>query len=217
MAKILLLRFAHAHEWRSSLCLCEQRHCHMSRYLGKSRVRTKLKKLSVPLGFIYWMEVTISCNSVYLCNAVYVQGLYKEWLIRPLTEWCQGRVFCLLTGHVQNSQRKRCILKSWTPWVAPELDSHSDQQQCHWNPGSCTRGGRVSTWWALACLCHVLEGEGVLCLGEGYHSLLSWFSSASPLNGTYVWRSWSSLYLHIVLCPAHLPRLVLTPVSGRTK
>lgn len=60
-------------------------------------------------------------------------------------------------------------------------------------------------------------GRGSFMLSEGCHSFLPWFSSASPLNGTYVWRSWSSLYLRVVLRPAHLPGPVLTSFSGRTK
>lgn len=59
--------------------------------------------------------------------------------------------------------------------------------------------------------------RGSFMLDEGCHSLLPWFSSASPLSGTYMWRSWISLYLHIVLCPAHLSGPVLTFVLWKDK
>lgn len=44
------------------------------------------------------MEVTISCNSVYLYNAVYVQGaIYKEWLSDQATDRMMPRNSLLLT------------------------------------------------------------------------------------------------------------------------
>lgn len=111
--------------------------------------------------------------------------LYKEWLSDQATDRMmpRNRAFCLLTGCVQNSQRKGHIFEMWTPWAAPERDSDTDQQQCHWNPGSYTGGSMVSTWWALACLCHVLEGEREFYAGW-------WMPLFSPLVFFSVTTEW---------------------------
>lgn len=55
-------------------------------------------------------------------------------------------------------------------------------------------------------------------LGEGWHGLLPWFSSAFPTEWDICLEKVKlSLHSHLVLCPAHLPVPVLTSVSRRMK
>lgn len=112
-----------------------------------------------------------------------------------------ARVFHLFAGGVQNRQREGSILGMWAPWAAPGLDTdfgdHSiDQQQCHWNPGRYAGGSTVSVQRALTHPYRVLAGEGGLCwMKDGIVCSLG-FLQHFPLNGTFTWRSWSSLFFH---------------------